>query len=71
MPEVELYEWIQWAMQMADPCCTVHKKTKLELVWLVDQDDELVLWYIRCPRKDCNREYSIQVGVVPIIIGEE
>lgn len=67
--EFTLYEWIEAALQIGKPCCEIHKKTRLQLVWLVDENDNLIDWYIECPNPKCNREYlflmSFHLRVIP------
>ena len=67
--EISLYEWIEAALQISKPCCQVHKKTRLQLVWLTDEQGELFDWYIEC--SVCNREYGLSVGFYPINIPQK
>lgn len=71
MKGVELYEWIEAALAMGKPKCDIHRKTLLKLVWIIDEDDELITWHIECPRPDCNREFRILVGFPYVSRGED
>lgn len=67
--EFTLREWIEAALQIGKPTCEIHQKTRLQLVWVGDEDN-LVTWYIECPKKGCNREYSLLITFYPLVIPE-
>lgn len=69
--KISLYEWIQAALEIAEPCCEIHKRTKLQLVYITDEEGDLITWYLECPRPKCNREYSFLMSFYPIVVPDE
>lgn len=65
----DLYDWLESALEMGKPTCQVHRKTKLQLVWITDEAGDLITWHFECKR--CNREYKLIVGWQYLQIGDE
>lgn len=62
-----LFTWLEMALEYSTPICSVHKRTKLKLVFLLDEEEgELITYYFECPK--CNREYQIIIGFEPKIV---
>ena len=66
-----LYDWLEMTLELGKATCEVHTKTKLKLVFIVDEnEEELITWYLECPKKKCNIEYTVNIAFVPIPIPE-
>lgn len=56
----QLYDWLEMAIAMGKPTCDKHKRTVLELVYITDDMDNLITWWVCCPT--CKTEYQLLVG---------
>lgn len=64
-----LYTWLELSLKYAEPHCCVHKRTKLQLVWITDEEgDDAVTWYFECPK--CNKQHNIVIAFDPVSIPE-
>lgn len=64
-----LRQWVEMTLELDRPCCEIHPKVRLELVWIGDENDPTA-WYIHCPKKSCEREYGLVIGFYPLVIPE-
>jgi hypothetical protein len=67
----ELYLWLKQTLDIAEPCCRVHKKTRLRLVYITDDDGDLVTWYLECPKPNCHREYMLTIEFTLVDIPDD
>lgn len=67
----QLYEWLEAALEMGQPRCDLHRHQKLRLIWIADEDGDLITWHIECPFPKCNREFKLLVGFTYLEIPDD